>query len=292
MQTLLAIVLAIATVHIHAACSSSPPSSADARTPITPPEHALLRDEVLNIAHRGGGLLAPEETLPAFRRATELGVDVLEMDVQLTSDGVVVLMHDTEVDRTTDGVGKLSEMTYAEVLELDAGYRFSPDGGKTFPFRGTGVTVATLREVLNEFPEMLFSIELKEFGATEPVLDLILELGMQEKVVIASFFDAALRKARTYAPEVLTILTLEETIAFVNMSEEEEESYTPPSWIVQTPPSFGDLVVDRELIERANRLGLKVQVWTINDAAEMQQFLDMGVHGIISDDPEKLRELL
>ncbi len=273
------------------ACSS-PSTSPDATVTATPPDHPLLSETVLNIAHRGGSLLAPEETMPAFRRAVDIGVDVLEMDVQATSDGVLVLMHDADVDRTTDGTGKLSEMTFAESLELDAAYHFSQDGGKTFPHRGTGVTIATLREVLEEFPSMLFSIELKEFGVTEDVLDLVEELGMQNQVVIASFFDAAIRKARVYNPDVLTVLTIEESLALVQMGEEEEALYSPNAWILQTPPSLGELVVDRALIERADRFGMKVQIWTINEPGEMQEFLDLGVHGVISDDPETLSGLL
>lgn len=282
---------AVLSALLVAACSA-PSTSPDASEPVTPPEHPLLIDNFLNIAHRGGGLLAPEETMPAFQRAVEANVDVLEMDVQATSDGVLVLMHDTEVDRTTDGTGKLSELTFAEARALDAGYKFSDDGGATFPYRGTGVQIATLREVLEAYPTMLFSIELKEFGVTEDVLDLIAELGMQDQVVIASFFDAALRKARTYDSEIQTILTIEESLALVQLDEEQESLYSPPAWILQLPPSLGDLSVNAALVERADRFGMKIQVWTINEPEEMQGFLDLGVHGIMSDNPEALAGLL
>lgn len=275
-----------------AACGSDPQSDSPDAGIVAPPEHALLADKVLNIAHRGGGLLAPEETMLAFQGAVDANVDVLEMDARSTKDGVIVLMHDAEVNRTTDGTGMLSDMTYAEVLELDAGYKFSSDSGATFPFRGMGVKVARLQDVLEAFPNMLFSIEIKEPPIAEQVLDIVVAAGLQDKVVIAAFNDLTLRRVRELRPEILTTLTIEESLEFARLDAEGLESYVPPTWVMHTPPTFGELVVDADLVQRADRFGLKIQVWTVNEKAQMQELLDFGVHGIMSDDPIALADLL
>ncbi|HEX8904757.1 MAG TPA: glycerophosphodiester phosphodiesterase family protein, partial [Longimicrobiaceae bacterium] len=117
------------------------------------PGHRYLAGAPLLIAHRGGSALAPENTLAAFRRALDWWrADLLEIDVQPTRDGDALVIHDPTVDRTTDGTGHVSAHTVAELRELDAGWRFTPDGGRTFPCRGTGVRLSTLREVLQALP--------------------------------------------------------------------------------------------------------------------------------------------
>ena len=116
----------------------------------------------LVFAHRGGGGLYPENTLEAFRYSAKIGVDVLELDVHSTSDGALVVMHDGSVDRTTDGSGKISEMTLEAVKKLDAGYKFSSDNGLSFPFRGKGITIPTLQEIFDALPEMTFNVEPKQ----------------------------------------------------------------------------------------------------------------------------------
>ncbi len=273
------------------ACLGDSATAPDAGT-IEPPEHLLLGDTVLNIAHRGGALLAPEETMPAFEAAVLAGVDVLEMDTRSTKDGVIVLLHDAEVDRTTNGSGRISEMTYAEALELDPAYHFSTDGGANFPLRGTGIKIARLRDVLEGFPQMLFSIEIKDSTIDEDVLDIVVDLGLQDRVVIASFNDPTLRRVRNSHPEVLTTLTVAESLTFARLTMADEASYEPPAWILHTPPSFGDVVVDEELTKRADRFGIKIQVWTVNEESEMQSLLNAGVHGIMSDDPITLKRVL
>ena len=114
------------------------------------------------IAHRGGSGLGPENTLAAFRRSLAAGADVLEMDVRTTADGHLVVLHDATVDRTTDGRGAVKEMTLAQIKALDAGYRWTADQGRSFPFRGRGITVPTFSEVLETFAETPMIAEIKE----------------------------------------------------------------------------------------------------------------------------------
>src|ERR671916_458700 len=112
----------------------------------------------VNLAHRGASALAPENTIEAFRLAVEAGAGGLELDVHVTRDGHIVVIHDATVDRTTNGTGAVSEMTLEELRRLDAGHNFSPDGGPTRPYRGRGVRVPTLGEVLREFPGVAVNI--------------------------------------------------------------------------------------------------------------------------------------
>src|SRR5690554_1995342 len=127
-----------------------------------PPGNLLLSDQVLNIAHRGGGLLRPETTLPAFEHALAVGADVLEFDLHASADGVIVAMHDDTVDRTTEGSGAIKDRSFAELRMLDAGYRFTTDDGQTYPYRGAGIQIPTLEEILLGFPDRYYLMEIKQ----------------------------------------------------------------------------------------------------------------------------------
>src|SRR5512136_1719024 len=116
---------------------------------------------VLLMAHRGGEGRWPSNTLFAFEQAVRLGVDALEMDIQRTADGVIVVRHDPFVESTTDGSGVIHDFTLAELKRLDAGYTWTQDGGQTFPYRGRGITIPTLKEVFQAFPDMNLNIDIK-----------------------------------------------------------------------------------------------------------------------------------
>ena len=168
---------------------------------------ACLREgpRPLVIAHQGGEELWPSNTMYAFDRAAALGVDMLEMDLHVTADGALVLMHDETVDRTTDGTGRLEDMTLAQVKALDAGYYWTDDDGQTFPFRGQGITVATLEELFQAFPDMPMNIEIKlveNVPIVEPFCQLIRQHGKQDQILVASFHDDAMAQFRAACPEV------------------------------------------------------------------------------------------
>jgi len=265
-------------------------SGKGAPDPCVSTENVLLCGAPLLIAHRGGGKLRPEETLPAFENAAALGADVLELDVHSTQDGEVVCMHDDTVDRTTDGTGALHDFTLAELEKLDAGYHFSPDGGATFPWRGQGVTVPTLGAVLDAHPSAWFSIEIKQ--TTPDIVDAVLAVvdakGARGRVVLVSFSDDVVHAIRQKAPDILTGMGLGEMLELNAVSDETEASYQPPTKIVQPPKN----VVTAELVARANRLGLRLHAWTINERPEMEVLLDLGTHGIMTDDPALLAEVI
>jgi glycerophosphoryl diester phosphodiesterase len=170
---------------------------------------ACLRDlpRPLVMAHQGGEELWPSNTMYAFERAVALGVVVLEMDLHVTADGALVLIHDETVDRTTDGTGVVEQMTLAEVKALDAGHYWTADGGQTFPFRGQGITIATLEELFQTFPDMPMNIEIKLVENTpivEPFCQLIRQYGKQDQILVASFHEDAMAEFRAVCPEVAT----------------------------------------------------------------------------------------
>ena len=151
----LVILTVLAAIYISFAVTTGKPAVAKAI-------FAQENPRPLVFAHRGGGGLFPENTLEAFKYSAEMGVDVLELDIHSTADGKLVVMHDATVDRTTDGNGRVNELTFDQLKKLDAGYKFTNDGGKTFPFRGKNITVPTLDEVFSAFPAMTFNIEPKQ----------------------------------------------------------------------------------------------------------------------------------
>jgi len=157
------------------------------------------------IAHQGGDGLRPSNTLLAFQHAVDLGVDVLEMDVHRTADGALVLIHDATVDRTTDGSGALAAMTLAEVKTLDAAFRW-PYQGETRPYRGRGVQVPTLAEVVERFPSLRYNVEIKpdsaEVGAA--LCDELTRLGAARRVLVASSHADAMAGFRHACPQVPT----------------------------------------------------------------------------------------
>jgi glycerophosphoryl diester phosphodiesterase len=258
-------------------------------------ESPFFSDRVLNIAHRGGNLLAPEETVEAFHSALKVGADVLEMDISATSDGVIVLMHDATVDRTTNGTGMVKEMTFAEIRALDAGFRHTSDGGQTFPFRGQGVVVPSLEEVLTIFADRYMVIEIKqsEPSIVDALDELLTRSGMRDRIIIASFDDAVIQEFRAAAPDVLTSFALGEAVDFYLLAPEAEKSYVPPAEFLQVPPTFDGIeVLTPEFIARARRFGLRIHVWDVFTAAMMEELIDLGMDGLIIDDPETMEEIL
>lgn len=263
-------------------------SDTETETGDEPPENLFLSDQRLNIAHRGGGRLRPEATLPAFEHALAVGADVIEFDVHGSSDGVVVVLHDATVDRTTDGSGAVKDMTFAELRMLDAGYEFTPDGGRSYPYRGMGIQIPTLDEVLDAFPGQYYLIEIKQ---SEPsiVPQVIASLSAHEvgdHVVLASFNQATIDEVRASAPELFTAMTGPEMVAFYQASE--DPSYVPPTMFVQPPWE----VLTQAHIDLAHSLGLKVHVWTVNSESLMHDQIELGVDGIMTDDPALLEAAL
>ncbi|MGB7924028.1 MAG: glycerophosphodiester phosphodiesterase [Pyrinomonadaceae bacterium] len=252
---------------------------------------------VLVMAHRGGAGLWPENTMYAFSRAARAGVDVLEMDMHSTSDGALVIIHDDTLERTTNGTGRVNSLTLAQLKTLDAGYRWTPDGGKTFPYRGQGITVPTLEEVFSSFPEMRFNIDIKQDqpSLANSFCRVIRDHEMTSRVMVASFKPSALDAFRQECSEVATSASAADVLAFLALKTEPPEaaSRVPLPQALQVPEyAGGRQVVTREFVNAAHQRHIEVHVWTINDETAMRRMLDIGVDGIITDYPDRLIALL
>jgi glycerophosphoryl diester phosphodiesterase len=247
------------------------------------------------IAHRGGRGLWPENTLLAFEKADALGVDVLEMDLRVTADGAIVVIHDASVDRTTNGHGRIDVMTLDEVRALDAGYKFRNTAGEYF-YRGKGVRIPTIEEVLSRFGTRRLNIEMKEFEPHQAaqLCRLFKQRGVTDRVLIASFGSDAMAAFRDECPTVATSATLREGMMLYYLDRLRLGSiYRGTAVAVQTPERFGrQQFLSPHLLETAAAYNVKVQVWTVNEEADMRRLLRMGVQGILTDYPDRLLKLM
>lgn len=244
------------------------------------------------IAHRGGRTAAPEETRETLERSVVLGADVLELDLRMTADGVVVCLHDAELDRTTDGSGPVAALDWDALQRLDAGHRFSTDGGQRFPFRGQGVRVPSLAEALRAAPEHPFILEVKQSDPpmVDAVMDVLRDENALDRVILAAFSADTLGAVRAHRDAPATSLAVSEVGAWLWSDPGE---MVAPGRFLHLPPEVGPVdLVDRALLERAEQEGLGVQVWTISEEAEMVRLIELGVHGIMTTDPARLRTVV
>lgn len=254
------------------------------------PDQPVLAKTPLLFAHQGGADLWPSNTLIAFQNAADMDVDVLELDVHLTADDDLVVIHDHTVDRTTNGSGRISDMTVDEIKKLDAGYNFTPDDGVTYPYRGQGVTIPTLDEVLDAFPHYTINIEIKDDNqrSAERLSEIIAAHGAQDRVIVVSFHDKPLAYFRKLQPQVTTAAGPGETRTFYILNLLHLwRFHRPHADAYQVPISKGSAHFDTpQFIDHAHRMNQKVQFWTINDANEMRRLLAMGADGIMTDRPD------
>ena len=248
------------------------------------------------IAHRGGRSLGPENTLYTYQRAADLGVNVLEIDVHLTQDNHLAVIHDKTVGRTTNGSGTVESYKLADLQKLDAAYRWSADSGDPFPLRGKGIKIPILSDVFQAFPQMRINIEIKDSKpvAITSLCRIIQDHNMSQKVMIASFSTGALKKFRAICPTVATSAGTSEAIWFYALQKMHMESaYTPNAQTLQVPENYGDLqVANKRFVEAAHARNMRVQVWTVNDIDSMKRLLEHGVDGIMTDYPQKLIAVL
>jgi len=251
----------------------------------------------LVIGHRGAAGEAPENTLASFSRGLADGATVLESDVHLTRDDVPVLIHDDDVARVTDGSGRVSELALRDLQRLDAGYRFSCDGGRSHPERGCGHRIPTLREVLEAFPAARLNLELKEDvpGMVERTLEIVCDANRLGQTLLTSADDALMRRLRAHVAELGVEPALGACTAEVaDFARSAADGATPPAgpMALQIPPDFGGRpLVTRALVEHAHRHDVQVHVWTINEPTEMARLLDLGVDGLVSDHPARVAAL-
>lgn len=259
-------------------------------------------DRPLVIAHQGGELLAPSNTMAAFTNAANMGVDVLETDLHITKDGYLVAIHDPTVDRTTDGHGKVADLRLEEIQQLDAGYHFKDLDGH-YSFRGKGVYIPTAEEMFQTFGDNLrIEMEIKDDNPPErfdemakKLWELIKKYNMEDKVLIASFDQNILDTFNKYAKgQVATAGGRQEVKDFVifhkfflrNLYKPETDSFQIP-----TEDSGFDLT-DKKLIDGAHRRGMQIHYWTIDDPKEMKKLIKAGADGILTNRPDLLLKLM
>ena len=251
----------------------------------------------VNFAHRGDTRRAPEHTLEAFGAAVEQGAGGLELDVHLTRDGHVVVIHDATLDRTTSGAGAVAGVTLDELRRIDAGYSFSRDDGRTYPYRGKGLRVPTLAEVLDAFPKIAVNVDLKdrERGKEAAVLRVLRESGAEGRALVVSEHYALVRRVRGLSGgRVPTGASRREVALFYLLSALRLEGLLRPAFdALQVPVSYGRLaLVTRRFVEAAHGLGVRVDAWIVNDPAEMRRLLDLGVDVVMTDLPGTLATVL
>ena len=238
----------------------------------------IPRDRPLNIAHRGASAAAPQNTLAAFRRALELGADGVELDVHLSADGVPVVMHNFNLEESTDGAGHITDKTLAELKELDAGSKFAPEfAGERIP------TLAQVFETLEG--KMLVNVELKDIspsgvGLEAPVVEVVRKYGMEKKVLFSSFNPFTLRRIRPHARDIPSGLLVAHDLP-IQLRRAWLAPFTPHE--ARHPDAE---MTDERLVKWCHARKLRVNVWTVNEPVEMKRLIALGVDGIITDVPD------
>ena len=244
------------------------------------------KPQVKVIAHRGGSHLAPENTAPAFANAMKLGVDMIEIDVEQTIDGKVVVIHDARVDRTTNGTGAVDSLTFDYVRSLDAGSHFSDK------YKGT--QISTLDEVIQQLNGKTgLLIEIKQGserypGIEQKVVDEIQKHNAYKWVIVQSFNKKAIDRVKKADNKIETVYLLGQSTfpAYYNKLIKGE-----------VKPDFQGLAVSRKAwsknsLDSVKMLGLDTYAWTVDDTTAMKQLINWNISGIITDDPDKLIDIL
>lgn len=236
------------------------------------------------VGHRGNAAHAPENTIESFRQAVEIGVDALELDVRLSADGHVVVIHDPTLDRTTNHTGPVDRLTLADLQRADAGARFTRDGGEAWPYREKGIVVPTLDDVLATFPSMPLLIEIKAPAASRVARAIIERHNATQRCIVASFDESAMDAFEGSgiaqgASRRDTAILLWRALLRIRPSR---VGFS----VLCTPRVYRGLPLP--VAGYANilaPLGVPVHVWTVDDPREAARLQSIGVRGIISNDP-------
>jgi glycerophosphoryl diester phosphodiesterase len=238
----------------------------------------------LNLAHRGASAYAPENTLAAFRLAAELGADGVELDAKLSRDGVVVVMHDVMVDRTTDGSGRVSDLTRAEIKRLDAGSKFAP--------QFAGERAPTLEEVIDAVGDrLLINVELTNYeshgdGLEWKVIEAIERGGATQRIMVSSFWPPSLWKVKRAAPHIVCGLLTRPGLKF-----RLRRIFLAPFIPGLNAHHPQHTLFDAAYVRRVHARGQKVNTWTVNDEADMRRLIAWGVDSIMTDKPDVLKRI-
>jgi len=251
--------------------------------------HPLLDPERRPVVgHRGNAAHAPENTMESFRQALAAGAECVELDVRLSADGVPVVMHDPTLDRTTDSTGAVASLSAEQLRAADAGARFTRDGGRTFPYRGKGLRVPTLEEVLTELAQVPLLLEIKTPQVSPAARRVIERLGAEWRCVVESFDVRAIDPFR--GSRVAIGASRTDVARLLHRIVTRRPVRSLPYAVMCLPPRLrGVRLPIGSLVRLTRPAGCLVHLWTINDPEEARYLWNIGVRGIVSDDPGLIR---
>ncbi len=248
------------------------------------------------IAYRGGLGLWPENTLYAFQQSEVIGSDAIQMDARMSLDNTLVAIHDSTVERTTNGFGAVNQLTLTELQNLDAGYQWSQDAGLTFKYRGQGITIPTIVEVFAEIDSIQIYVDIKddELFAANLLCMNIRDYNMNQKVLVAADNDLVLEHFRKTCPEIATSASGKEQKVFTALNAAFlTPIYSPRFHLVKLPPIwYGLQLITPNLIQSAHLRGLRVHVVNINESDQMELVIQQGIDGVVTDYPQLMIEVI
>jgi glycerophosphoryl diester phosphodiesterase len=247
-------------------------------------------------AHRCGVKWRPESTLKTFQEAAETWPDLMiECDARVTKDGVAVLVHDSTVDRTTNGMGKVEDLTLTEIQALDAGFKFTRDKGKTFPYRGQGYQITTVVDALTALPDSHFMIEIKDQeGCAEALVDAIKEAKATDRVIIASFKHEYMNIAYDLAPEIAQCYDRASVMRMLlAMRGRNWDDYTPTDdLLILNFNNLKSYTLEKTDFKKIQAKSIPICVYNIDTEEQMNEVLDLGLESMLTNRPDLLAEVL
>lgn len=250
----------------------------------------VVQENITLYAHRGSSSLAPENTMPAFELAKGYGADVMEIDVRLSRDGEVIVIHDERVDRTCNGQGRVRDLLLPELKKLNAGYYFTDLDGASW--RDRGVKLSTLAELFDQFPDTPINIDIKDQlpEAADAVAAVIEQRDRINSSNVGSFHISTLIQFRRRLPEVTTAAGQSEVAKLYFQRGLYKQ---PPFEYLQIPTSyFGIPLATPGFIQHANKRNIKIVYWTINELQQMQRLISLGISGFVTDRVDIAAKLL
>lgn len=250
------------------------------------------------VAHRGDSKYFPENSAPAFKSAVELGVDVIETDVHISSDGVIFIWHDENTLQLDGNPAKVSTRSWKELSLLDLGFLYIDKNGKR-PFASKNISLMKFEDALKQFPETSFNVDLKDKKAelVDGFYQILENYNAFNRVVVASFHSENLKRIRKISDKVATSYGQSEVLLRVILTKLNLFRFTsrfiPRHPVIQVPmESSGIKVVTKHFIKVLHKRGIKIQVWTINNERDMRLLYKMGVDGVMTDDPRLLLKVV
>jgi len=260
-----------------------------------PAKEVLNYERPIVLAHRGGSKLAPENTLAAFNRSAELGVNGFEVDIRMTNDEEILVFHDEYIDRTTDGAGRVADLSLEQLRAFDLGYHFIDLEGQ-HSFRGKNEKVVLLRELFEKFPQMYINIDIKDAPETyegslvpSKLWRLIESLGVHDRVVVTSFYDEQIDRFNLYAQNRIAVGAGENEIrkAYTAFTSQFGHLYQPRADVFQIPTKSSVFRLDSaRFIAFLENLNIPVHYWIIDEPDVMRALIASGAKGIITDRPD------